>query len=263
MTTAANVKKADQSHWYHRDGKPCYEIPKAKGDGMRAPTVRDARKMDLLPSVTTILKVLHKEALVNWLIEQAVLAVVTTPRLPGEADDAFITRVLQVQKVQDEEVTIARERGTAIHDALQFAFQGFEIPGQWKEWVLPVFQSIRNRGAFLFAEKVVVGPGYAGMLDLALIHDNTIEIIDWKSTSKLPERESWDEHKLQLAAYARAVQTLYPDKKITTSNAYISTKEKGAFAVFDNGDWANTFEYGFLPLMNFWQWSKTYYPTAP
>lgn len=261
MKTAANIQRAESAHWYHPDGQPCFELPKASGDGMRAPTVRDARKMNLLPSVTTILKVLHKEALVNWLIEQAVLAVVTTPRLPGEPEDAFIKRVLQDQKVQEEEAGVAREKGKQIHDALQNLFIGKEIEAhEFREWVTPCYNEISKLGTFLFAERTVIGPGYAGTADLGLINCDCIDLVDWKSTGRLPDRESWDEHKLQLSAYAKAVHMLYPDKTIRTFNAYISTKEKGDYKVFQNPNWEYTFNQGFTPILKYWQWVKDYTP---
>ena len=36
-------------HWYDRDGKAVFEVPKAKGGGMRATTIADARKLGLYP----------------------------------------------------------------------------------------------------------------------------------------------------------------------------------------------------------------------
>ncbi len=50
-------------HWYDRDGKAVFEVPKAKGDGMRATTIADARKLNLYPSVTTVLSVIAKPSL--------------------------------------------------------------------------------------------------------------------------------------------------------------------------------------------------------
>jgi len=62
-------------HYYDKGGSPCHYQPiktgKNKGN-LRGTTVADARKLDLVPSVTTILDVLSKgEGLTNWKIEQA------------------------------------------------------------------------------------------------------------------------------------------------------------------------------------------------
>ena len=41
-------------HWYDRDGKAVFEVPKAKGDGMRATTIADARKLKHGFAVTVV-----------------------------------------------------------------------------------------------------------------------------------------------------------------------------------------------------------------
>ena len=81
---------------------------------MRKTTLADARKLGLVPSVTTILKVLAAPALESWKIEQACLALLTSPRQADERDDAFVKRILQTDRVQDQEAAAAAERGTEI-----------------------------------------------------------------------------------------------------------------------------------------------------
>src|SRR6185369_4131065 len=75
-------------HWYKApSGEPFYSI------GDRGVTLRDARKIGAVPSVTTVLQVIDKPALTNWLIEQAVLGALTLPKIDGEADAAYIARI--------------------------------------------------------------------------------------------------------------------------------------------------------------------------
>src|SRR5580765_4654690 len=62
---------------------------------MRPTTVRDARKLGLLPSVTNVLGVINKPELVEWKMTQAVLAALTLPRLNGEGEDGFAKRVVE------------------------------------------------------------------------------------------------------------------------------------------------------------------------
>ena len=52
-------------HWYTQDGKPMHWVDKADGKGTRNTTLRDARKLNLLPSVTNILKLLNNPELNN------------------------------------------------------------------------------------------------------------------------------------------------------------------------------------------------------
>ena len=127
--TAARPKSNNDAHWYSPAGEPVHTVLKADKSGESRPTdLRDARKLNLLPSVTNVIKLLHKEALVNWMIEQACLAILTAPRQKDEKDDDFVYRVLQVEQQQNQEAKIARDRGTDIHDALQNYFLGQEVP---------------------------------------------------------------------------------------------------------------------------------------
>lgn len=258
MTTTARIQTAESSHWYYPDRRPCYELPKADGKGMKSPTLADARKLGLVPSVTTLLKVLAKPQLEAWKIEQAILAVLTTPRLPGEADDAFAKRVLSDEKIQDQEASKARQLGTDIHSAIEAAFSAKDWPAELSPYVEPVLKWQNETGKVMWTEEILVGKGYAGKAD-ALLMGNGFVLVDFKTTSKLPEKDSWLEHKLQTAAYAAALYSTANDP-IRTCNVYISTKTPGQFAAFFQDDWRSTFENGFLPLIKFWQWSNRYTP---
>ena len=50
------VRAAESVHWYRGDnGQPQYTV-KAKDGSDRPTTLRDARKLNLVPSVTTVMK---------------------------------------------------------------------------------------------------------------------------------------------------------------------------------------------------------------
>lgn len=222
---------------------------------MKVPTLADARKLNLLPSVTTILRVLHKQALVEWLIEQAVLAVLTTPRLADEQTDAFVQRVLHGEKVQDQEAQAARDRGTEIHAALEAMFQGQPVEAELVPWVAPVYVALSKRGEVKAVEQVVVGDGYAGKVDLQLTQPDGLWIFDYKTTRKLP-KEPYPEARLQLAAYNAAIAS-FGSK---CANVYISTVTPGEFVILEHEDEQTTFEEGFMPLLRHWQWSTGFKP---
>lgn len=271
MATVANVKRSNDSHWYYIDGKPCYELPKADGKGMKSPTLADARKLNLAPSVTTILKILDKPALRDWLIEQAVLAVLTTPKKPGEADDQFVKRVLQVERVQDQESQVARDMGSEIHDALEKLFSGNPVSDELKPFVMPAYTEIIKRGKMVSLELPVAGRGYGGRLDAVQDQGEILMLWDWKTTKKLPDPAkggSWSEHRLQLSAYAKAYHTKNKDadllkgKRIRTGNVYISSIDPGKFVICEHPDneWIITFSEGFFPLLIHWQWMNDYRP---
>ena len=72
ITTPA-IRASESQHWYIRDGVPQYTVEAKKG-GQRNTMLRDARVMNLVPSVTTILGVAAKPALLAWLQQQVLLA---------------------------------------------------------------------------------------------------------------------------------------------------------------------------------------------
>lgn len=261
MSTAANVKKSDSSHWYYSSGEPCYEMAKKDGTGMRPTTLADARKLNLLPSVTTILNILHKQALVEWLCEQTTLAVLTTPRNEGEELDVFVQRVLHGERVQDEEAQKARDLGTAIHAGMEAWFKREPVDAEILPWIEPACQAIADTGEVKHSEMVLVGHGYAGRIDAAVLEPDANWVLwDFKSTSKLPTKGAWPEHVLQLAAYAHAFRRR-TSAKIYTANCYISTKQQGEFAVFTHDpDWQSVYEQGFAPLLKHWCWANKYWP---
>lgn len=267
--TAARPTSTGAGHWYSIDGQPAYEVAKKDKSGMRKTTLADARKLNLIPSVTTILKILHKEALQNWLIEQSVLAVVTAPRLPGEKDDAFIERVIHTERQQDQEAGIARDKGTEIHDAIETYFLGITVSEPIKPWIMPAARALEIYGAVVATEKNLVGPGFAGRNDLILECAECWWLWDYKSTKKLPDPKkggAWSEHKLQLSGYAKAFHRLLKsaggqDKPIRTGNVYISSLTAGEFVICEHEeDWQDTYELGFRPLVTHWQWANQYVP---
>lgn len=268
-TTAARTTNPEGGHWYTVDGQPAYEVA-AKSGEMRPTTLRDARKLNLLPSVTTILKILHKQGLQDWLIEQAVLAALTTPRLDGEELDAFVNRVLHTERVQDQESQRAKDRGTEIHNGIETVLQGGQIAAELEPWVMPVTSYLMSRGTVVATEKILVGDGYAGRVDLIQNIGTDTWIWDFKTTKKLPKSDkAWDEHVLQLGAYAAAHDrgVKWNHRNIRTGNIYISTLEPGEFAVCEHDPetlhWGDVYWKGFKPILEFWQWSNRYKPEQP
>ncbi len=255
MTTAARPTSEQSCHWYFHDGRACYEVPRAKGDGMRPTTLADARKLNLLPSVTTILGVLHKEALVQWRVEQAVLACLTAPKRNDEPLDDFVTRILHTERHQDQEGDEAKARGTEIHDALEAYFTHGEPSLEVVPWIDPVIKYLARFGTVIHSEHILVGNGYAGKCDLIFEDSMGVEwVIDFKSTkaAKLPTKSYW-EHKMQTAAYAQCRQIRHH------ANIYISTVECGAFSFCDNESPSDPWR-AFASLLEYWRVTNNFYP---
>lgn len=259
MSTAARPVSSESAHWYSPKGEAMHTVI-AKGSGLpRQTTLADARKLGLLPSVSGILRVLDKPALNTWKVEQAVLAATTTPRLKDEPLDIFIKRVLEHDAEQEGQK--ARDFGTLIHSELEWRLSGKGgADSDTEPFVRPVLGLVASLGRPIATERIVVGEGYAGTLDLVLDTGNSFIVVDFKTTksANLPMK-SYTEHRLALSAYAAALppQSLLP---ISTANIYISSTTPGMISLCQNDDWRETFLHGFRPILAYWRWDKGYAP---
>lgn len=192
-------------HWYDQSGKPCYEII-GKNGKLRATTIRDARQMGYVPSVTTVLSVIAKPALENWKVEQGILAALTLERLQEETDIDYLKRVMQDSKQQAID---AADEGTRIHDAIEQSFKGLSVPEAYQLHV----NGVREMVKFLFpdvsdwiSEASFAHPwGYGGKVDLH--SPSTGIVIDFKGKDgdfSDKKRLAYDQH-WQLAAYQRGL----------------------------------------------------------
>jgi|DEB19_MinimDraft_3_1074340.scaffolds.fasta_scaffold03807_7 hypothetical protein len=247
----------ESSHWYDKDGNPCHEQPNKSKGGLRPTTLKDARRLNLLPSVTTILGCMAKPGLDLWKQRNAIHAALTTPRLQGEGEDAFCDRILSedVHSISDA----AKERGTAIHGAIEAVLSGVsrdKIDPELMPFVGPVLEACEPFGIAVNAEKSIVGKGYAGKLDALFSDGDNYTLVDFKTASTIPAKQ-YDEHLLQLSAYAATIG--FP---VRTANIYIDSNTPGVIKVVGNEDseWRDAFENGFMPLFNFWQWKNNYKP---
>jgi hypothetical protein len=199
----------DAAHWYQRDGQPLHTVLSAKGEP-RPTTLRDARKLDLLPSVTNILGVIAKPELTAWLQEQAVMAALTLPRIVGETEDAFAKRV-----VEDSLTTRdgAADFGTAFHHGAERIAQTLEVDqadllsawlNRYRDWFQENVVSCR------WTEQRVVSNqfGYAGTADLLIEHKvHGLCLVDLKTMKINPKykMKPYSTWAYQLAAYRKAL----------------------------------------------------------
>lgn len=262
--TIANVRTSEAAHWYSKTGEPYHTVIGKSTGRPRPTTLADARKLGLVPSVTTVLRLLNKPALNDWKMEQACLAVMTAPRLPGEELDAFVERVLHTEEQHKQEAAGAADRGTAIHNAVASLVAGNKL-GDDEEWALefaesPYMYMVGQCNKILGTEVILCGEGFAGKTDFIGDCGDYDIIVDWKSSKKLPDKASWPEHVLQLSAYAKA-HNMKTGRPVRTANCYISSITAGLYMFFNNPSWEETYEQGFAPLLKYWRYSTQYYPT--
>ena len=122
MIVAEIIKEraAQAGHYYDQDGKPAYTIV-GKNGKVRNTTIRDAKKLGLVPSVTQIIKESNKPGLISWKEQQAILAALTMPLIAGETEKEYIARIKTDARVQASK---AAERGNQIHAWVQQGFEG-------------------------------------------------------------------------------------------------------------------------------------------
>lgn len=247
MTTI--VARASESlHWYRRDGTPQYTVT-AKTGKERPTTLADARKMSLVPSVTTVLNVAAKPGLERWKQEQLLLAALTLPRAPDEDEQSFITRVVADSKEQGKK---AAERGTRIHEAVESHYVG-KPDSEMASYQIGVAREIERvyKVTQFEPEKAFAHvSGFGGKVDLHNREANLVLDIKSKEFTDPAKVDAYDEHLMQLAAYRVGLDL----PTAVCANVFVSATMPGLVVI---KEWSQEeLERGwkmFESLLRFWQ----------
>jgi len=238
---------AESGHWYTRGGEPAYTVT-GKNGKERNTTLRDARTMNLVPSVTTILKVAAAPGLERWKQEQVLYAALTLPRQEGESESDWINRIMEDSKETGRK---AADRGTQIHAAIQQAFEGDVYGDEFAPYIEGCDNAItKHFGQHdWICEKAFANQlGYGGKVDM---HTNGI-VADIKTKDFGPDDkiDGYDEHLMQLAAYRMGL--LMP--RARCANVFVSRNNPGLVVI---KEWeAEELEKGwamFTRLLSYWQ----------
>lgn len=242
---------AQSGHWYTLTGEPAYTIEAKKG-GRRATTIRDARALGLVPSVTTILRCAAKPGLERWKVEQALDAVLTLPRGEGESLDDFKRRAWQDSERQAKE---AAERGSALHASLEAHYKRGIVPHEHRTHCVAVDMALADKklcGPWE-AERSFASPlGYGGKLDLS----SQTCVVDFKSKPELEggKQYAYDEHCMQLAAYAHGLGR----PNATLANVFVGLKDGAAIAHVWTPQEAERGWRMFKLLLDYWMVSNNF-----
>jgi len=203
---------SDAGHWYRADtGEPAYTIAKSDGTGFRNTTLRDARKLNLVPSVTTILGQIAKPGLQIYLNQQILLSALTLPRNQNEPEPAWLERVLFDSKEAGKK---AAERGNLIHAIIQTYYEDEVYIPEYPKYVYEVEQTLDNEFGLhkwvaeqSFAHQEL---RYGGKCDLYAPADPLTDfpgaVIDIKTKeTDLEGIKPYAEHLYQLAAYRQGL----------------------------------------------------------
>ena len=244
---------SEAGHWYTKQGDPAYTTLGKTGDE-RPTTLRDARKHGLVPSVTTVLKAAANEGLNRWIKSNLLVAAATLPRLEGESADDWITRVEEDARKQGSD---AANLGTQIHASLERAYSGLAYNPEHMQYVTATMLEIEKifplenwKSEVSFAHKL----GFGGKIDLS----SPKIVIDFKTSAFDEDKKDvggYDEHLMQLAAYAKGLEIEYP----YCANVYVSTTVPGLVRITEYS--AADIERGwemFKNLLLYWQAKNKY-----
>ena len=195
-------KTQGSQHWYTKDGVPAYTTIGKTGE--RPTTLRDAKKIGLLPSVTTIINIMSKAGLDTWKQQQVLLAALTLPRLIDEPEADWLKRVMQDSRATGRE---AAERGTAIHAIIEGYFEQMYLPEKpaYLDEIDRVLKVTFGNQLWLSEKSFGHHLGYGGKCDLIAKPINgqgSGYIVDFKTKdTDLDKVDVYFEHEMQLAAY--------------------------------------------------------------
>lgn len=192
-------------HWYDTSGNPMYTIV-GKNGKERDTTLRDAKKLNLVPSVNGIMQILSKPGLDIWKRDK--LLEVIWDFLPTSLllkdYHIFKSEVNSLYKKTMDEIP---QKGTDIHNELEKFLNLMPVDEKYFDLCEEVYEGVYDIiGKFDYiAEKPFYNPlGFGGRIDLCCIDQEII--IDFKTKLKyLHKPQITLDHAIQLSAYSASL----------------------------------------------------------
>ena len=236
----------ESGHWYTKEGIPAYEVEyadkKRKGE-FRPTTIKDARKLNLAPSVTTINKQIANFGIQNYRENQLIESAYTCPLKRSDVDsDTWITKV---KEDAQEHAKVAREKGVYKHAELEKFLKGGYYDPAMEVQCLAVLDILKSYGIELmdvqpeksFAHSTVDGYWYGGKADCPAPDKNfnaDFKTTDFTLVDGKPFKKGkivklhYDEHLVQNVSYADGIIIAHFDKW-TLLNIYLSTIDDSVY----------------------------------
>ena len=171
------------------------------------------------PSVTTVLEILSKPALIYWKGQEVARAIYRDSKafFGAEWDCGEDEAIKWAMAKADESRDKAAKLGSSIHLLADMVTRGSETPSDGfkvSDEEKPYLEAWKRFTAFLEAqgasivssEHAVWGEGYAGTYDLILSMDDALWMVDIKTSKGI-----YPEYALQLAAYGHAAGVILPN----------------------------------------------------
>lgn len=263
---------AESGHWYDKDGRPAYTQIVATGKnkgGERPTTVRDARKLSLLPSVTTISSILDKPALTHWKVMRALALLkwdiytwMKEKGMPANISAAFKIMF----KVKQPDMENKAQRGSEIHGALEAWLHDEVYASEFDPYIAILDDVLCDLGIDykqVDAERSFGSElGYGGAVDLSYNVGDGV-IIDFKTKDmdheKCEKLKAYDEHIMQLAAYRMGLGL--PKAKLY--NLFLSRDNPSVYKLVEwTEEEAQWGEQAFMAVFSAWKLIKRYIPSG-
>ena len=250
-------------HWYDLDGLPKYEIV-GKNGKLRATTLRDAREHHYVPSVTTIMDVIAKPALTNWIVTTSIAHTPKCPQKPDESTEDWAKRVAAEAR---EETFKAADAGTAIHASVEALLLGDmdKINPDHQPHVQAVLKALQDAygdSAWISEKSFCHHSGFGGKVDLHCKATPDFPegiVVDIKTKEFGPDDEvkGWDNHCWQLAAYREGLKMPHAQ----CANLFVSRTHPGVVKLvsWDQLDLHRGWE-AFKLMTKLWQNINKYNP---
>jgi len=214
------IRNPEGGRFYRPDGTVVFEVPMTSKDGMRDPTIADAKKHGWCVSVTEVLKLLDKAFLNTWKLQHILEVGIENPIAENETADQWI---LRVHELSGEYASLAADRGKEIHAAVDNYFRVIREKGKAALPDDPACEracreiSAHYGDVEILTEVPFVSPlGFAGTADL-VINNEILGDIKTKDLSKSFTKPSFDMG-LQLGGYNTEFQFPYLDEVIVDRN---------------------------------------------
>ena len=255
QTQVYNKFTSESGHWYTQEGEPMYTIIGVNGKE-RNTTLRDAKLLGLVPSVTTVMDLIAKPSLENWKINQALNSALVLQREEGETEGSFIYRCKQDAKKPGME---AAELGTKIHAMIEKGFLGTSTNKPYKA-VKKYLDHHYPDEEWIAEDSFCAEQGYGGMIDL---YSKSGIFVDFKTKDNLegkdPKRLVYDSHGMQLSAYAQGCGFDNPERV----SIFVDRKQTDLIAchVWDKYSHEKHLAM-FNSILTYWKLSKNYDPSG-
>ena len=230
--TRALHRESESAHFYSKSGEPQYtqKVLSGPNKGKDRPTnLADARKFDLLPSITTIHKVKAERMLTQYREKHLMKACYEYRPKKDEVADDYFDRILRAAR---EDSMAAARLGTGYHDIFETMLRSGEWDKSDPKLVIVNKWMNENIEEVIWVEKSLVdlGIGVGGKADAFVVMRGKKTLLDWKTRRFKPLKKepfwqcNWYKSDCrQLAFYGNCIEEEIGEK-IRVANVGMNTR---------------------------------------